>query len=70
MSVNRLLYMKTNIKNCRLLKLCIKISCIFFVKSLILKETIFIYSLALIYINVICQLSKKINICIKISYNI
>lgn len=70
MSVNRLLYMKTNIKNCPILKLCIKISCIFFVKSLILKETIFIYSLALIYINVICQLSKKINICIKISYNI
>ena len=70
MSVNRLLYMKTNIKNCRLLKLCIKISCIFFVKSLILKETIFTYSLALIYINAIYQLSKKINICIKISYNI
>ena len=70
MSVNRLLYMQTNIKNCRLLKLCIKIIYIFFVKSLILKETIFTYSLALIYINVICQLSKKINICIKISYNI
>ena len=70
MSVNRLLYMKTNIKNCPILKLCIKISCIFFVKSLILKETIFMYSLALIYINAIYQLSKKINICIKISYNI
>ena len=66
----RTLYMKTNIKNCRLLKLCIKIIYIFFVKSLILKETIFMYSLALIYINAIYQLSKKINICIKISYNI
>ena len=70
MSVNRLLYMKTNIKNCPILKLCIKIIYIFFVKSLILKETIFMYSLALIYINAIYQLSKKINICIKISYNI
>ena len=67
---NRLLYMKTNIKNSPILKLCIKISCIFFVKSLILKETIFMYSLALIYINAIYHLSKKINICIKISYNI
>ena len=70
MSVNRLLYMQTNIKNCPILKLCIKIIYIFFVKSLILKETIFTYSLALIYINAIYQLSKKINICIKISYNI
>ena len=59
MSVNRLLYMKTNIKNCPILKLCIKISCIFFVKLLILKETIFTYLLALIYIGAIYQVSKK-----------
>ena len=55
----RTLYMKTNIKNCPILKLCIKISCIFFVKSLIIKETIFIYLLALIYIGAIYQVSKK-----------
>jgi hypothetical protein len=59
MSTNRLLYMKTNIKNCPILKLCIKISCIFFIKSLILKETIFIYLLALIYIGAIYHVSKK-----------
>ena len=59
MSTNRLLYMKTNIKNCPILKLCIKISCIFFIKSLILKEIIFIYLLALIYIGAIYQVSKK-----------
>jgi len=51
--------MQTNIKNCPILKLCIKISCIFFVNSLILKETIFIYLLALIYIGAIYQVSKK-----------